>query len=359
MNIEDYNIIVQNAKYLLESGLNAKEWEVQFASAEAFASLKSDIGIDIILAGCKSQNPCIRDRAVQALGNLEDATYTNDIAALLKDEDDSTHAHALEAYAKVEPNKIIPLLRKSFVDKYFITMESAINVANDIEENKGDCILKKALSLDYVPYRLQILAAGMLAKKNNESGLDFLKMLITHRDSWLRFLGARELAYLKNDAGKNILVERVQNGDWESKIMALEALIFMDCQEEWIENLKRPWEAPKQMDRLNIIRILDQFKPEKTKSLLTIEWNDSKEEERVRILEIIGELKRPELLEIAEDVIKRGPEYQRAILLKSIAKMNDISLLPRIFPILQKSHWLVQILASKIVLQMQPLIDCI
>ncbi|HPY74988.1 MAG: HEAT repeat domain-containing protein [Planctomycetes bacterium] len=347
----DLPIILQNAKHILQSAWETDNPIIQFASAEAYAALKNPIVAPILLQTLTSPDPFLRDRAIQALGNLQDPKYIPDIIPLFQDEDDATRAHAFAAYANIQPKKIHTQLKYTLQNRYYKTMEIGIELAAQLPEQKGQSHLKKTLNLDYFPYRLQILAAKYLAEQNHPKGWTFLQGLLQHNDRWIQFLGARQLAHLHNQDGKQILIKMIQEGDWEAKILALEALLEIETSEEWIQDLKRPWEAPETKDRLQIIQILNKYQPKQTEKLLQIEWNQATNEEtKEKIIEIIGQLHEPKYVEIIKDIAIQGQEHLKATFLHAIQKLNDISLIPYVFPIIVKSHWLVQIQASKVVL---------
>jgi len=354
MNIYDYPTIVQSAMQLLEEGLQSSTWLIRFACAEALSDLKKNQGLEELIAGLKQKDPCIRDRAIEAMGKLKDKALLPYFQKSLKDQDMLVRIHALESLSMTMEEQSLETIQECLKDKHLLMQECAVRcLENFIPKIHSHPILKQILiEHSYYYYSIPVFAAYSLAKEEEEVGKRFLYEMLENEDTWVAFNAAKKLALLKDRKGIDCIKQMLQYGGWKEKISALESLIALGEKDDLVPSLYRPSEVPGQAIRLEIARLLDAFYPENTAQLLEEAFSSQEEEICIRVIEIIGETRRADLLYLAENVIKKGPEYLRATLIKTIEKMNTINLLPYLLPILTKSHWLVRIQAARVILKL-------
>lgn len=339
---------------LLEEGMKNPAWPIRFACAEAWSDLNKNYGEEELLHGLKEKDPCIRDRSVQALGKRKDKKFLSCFQDALKEQDVLIRSHALEAICMTLEEQSLAQIQSSLQDTNPVIQECAVHcLENFIPKKHSHPVLKKILkNEDVYYYSIPVFAAYILAKDQDKEAKQFLYKMLDNPDSWIVFTAAKKLAQLKDDAGIDHLKQMLQWGKWKEKISALEGLIALGEKDDAVKELTCSGEAPDKASRLEIIRLLDAFLPENTGALLEEIFSSQEEEIRIRVLEILGEIKRSDLFYLAEDVVQKGPEYLRATLIKSIEKINNRNLLPYLLPILAKAHWLVRIQAARVILKL-------
>lgn len=354
MNIYDYPTMIQSSIQLLEEGLKNTAWPIRFACAEAWSDLNKNHGLQELLEGFKHNDASVRDRAIQAMGKLKDKNLLPHFQKALEDQDLLVQVHALEAIAMVLSEKSLHQIQNSLKGKHSLVQECAVRcLENFIPKELAYPLLKQILEQNEAYYyTVPLSAAYFLAKNGEKAGKDFLYKMLENQDSWIAFTSAQKLAKLKDATGIDCIKQMLQWGSWKHKILALSSLIDLGEKKDVATQLYCPGEVPDKATRLEIIRLLDNFAPENTGKLLEEAFSTKEEETCIRVLELLGEIKRPDLLYIADDIIQKGPEYLRATLIKSIEKINNRNVLPYLFPILTKAHWLVRIQAARVLLKL-------
>ncbi len=358
MNIfQDTDPIIDYAIELLKEGIQHEELAVRFATAEVLAHFQCAQGEQVLLQCYKNSNPAVRERAVIALGNLKKASVIPAIQDSLRDDDPGVRGHAIQSLAlAAEPEQAITAISAGLQDVNALVQQLSMEAAHGLENQAGIQILEALLTAkqyETCAYPVKITAAYRLAQSKNTVGQQFLKSMLENTDTWIAFLAAKHLAMISDPSGLHSIQQMLSQGHLPEKIMALEALIHLGIKANVVQELYRySQENIQPLERVEIIRLLDHFAPQNTLELLQKEFQTKDEPMKIRILEVLGELRRPELVEIGEEILKIGPEHLRATLLMSIEKIGAQSLIECLIPMLERSYWLLRLQAARVILKL-------
>lgn len=347
--------IVEYAWALLQAGVKHPDGSIRFAAAEALADLLRSDGLEDLQAGLSAKDAALRDRAIVALGKLQWQSQSPFFIKALDDVDPLVRGHALQALVATGGANSLDYILKCLRDPNQFVQECAVGTLHAIKK-AGEPILEAVATaqqgFDCV-YMARISAAFYLASAQNAAGKKILYQILECDDSWIAFLAAKKLADLDDPKGMDRLTYMLKWGNWSEKIVALEGLVKLEKLDNLTNTLYRPSDIPDPVTRLDVVRLLDRFSPDKTVTYLQQALSGKDDNAKIRALEILGELKRPELIAIAEEILNKGPEYLRATVLMSIEKIGVPALIPKLVPLLERSHWLVRLQAARVVLKLQ------
>jgi HEAT repeat protein len=352
-DIYNYSPLIQCSLSILEAGIHHPQWMIRFAAAEAMADLQDDRGIQDLLEGLQQKDASLRDRAIQALGKLKKESLSSCFLQALDDCDALIRGHALESLVCIQNIGALEKILHCLCDKNHFVQECAVASLTRLPQECAVPLLESVMSDGgkyNCRYRIRLLAAYYLMGDENEKGREFLYNMLRCPDRWIAFLAAQRLADLGDKEGVPQLQNMLEKGEWAEKIAAMEGLIKLGIEQEVVNKIYRPVQEIGELARLEVIRLLDRFYPEKTKTLLHQAFQTKNENIKIRILEIMGDLKRPDLVDIGQEILDNGPEHLRAYLLMSIEKIHDPALLPRLSPMLEKSHFLVRLQTARVIL---------
>lgn len=349
-----YRPIIFYARDLLQAGIDNENWPIRFAAAEALADVEDERGAPVLKEGIDSADAFIRDRAVVGLGKFRSRSYSELFVELLSDKDPMVRGHALESLALACREAALDKIVSSLLDKHEFVQECAVLALSRLEKNCGGPILEAvALARGYdSTYMIRLSAAFYLAQNGNAVGRQVLYEALECGDSWVAFLAAKNLAELGDVNGLPQLRDMLQWGGWPEKISALEGLLKIGRKQDLSDALYRPVDIPDPMTRLEAVRLLDHFDPGQTYHILGQCLAEGEETIKIRALEIIGEIGRLELAGLLENILIHAPEHIKATALMAIEKIGDVSLLPYLVPILERSHWLLRLQTARVIVKL-------
>lgn len=370
MEIPESSFMLEYAQQLIQLASVHSEWIVRFSAAEVLADRQNRQGLPELLKALRHQNAFIRDRASKALGNFNDQEVIAALQKMLADPDPETRGHALVSLARAAwPNTtqkdstdqpkqatsiafVMDAICKGFADNNAIVQECALTAAKFTGENSYEC-LSNQLHSNTIFYPVQLMIATYLASQNQNQGKQFLYHILENQDTWLAFLAARQLALLHDPKGVPQLKNELIKSNWEEKIKALEALLELGIQDAAITEVYQPKDQNMPaLARLEILRLLYRIQPEQSAQRLHDEFKKGDDNVKNRIIEIIAELKKPELLDIVQTVIDNGPEHLRAAVVMAVEKLENWEYALRLWPMLDRSHWLVRLQVARVLLKL-------
>lgn len=348
------NPISSYARELLQNGVHHPEWQIRFAAAEALVDTGDLSAVAIVQEGLQNEQAIVRDRAVTSLGKCKRAEFGQALIGVLQDRDIMVRGHALEALALSCGAQSLAQVQAALGDHNEFVQNSAVVALGHLGE-QGESLLsavargERGLQLRYT---IRLTAAACLASRKLEEGLTVLRESLDCGDSWVAFLAARHLASFGDHSGEPLLRKMLQQGNWPEKISAIESLLHLGVQEALAGAMYRENNMPDMATQVDAIRLLDRFAPEKTASLLGKVLKSGEDHVKIRALEVIGELKKAELMPLADDILQKGPEHLRATAVMSLEKIDDPALLPMLQPVLEKAHWLVRFQAARVAIKL-------
>ena len=277
----------QHAYALLEQNYQHKEWLVKFSANEGFAHIGDSRGIETIVEGLQHSSALIRERAVKAISALQDASLSDLVIPLAtSDSDPRVRGHAIAAIAQLDYDSHFTTITQALTDEHDFVKKCAVDALclNYSEQSHDELKLLAFGEQDiYMPYPLRLEAAYHLAFEH-PIGYDALYEMLESRDEWVQFLAAKKLALLQDEKALPFLNSMVANGDWESKLSAIDSLIHMDEYSIGDATLLKPTHSPDLKTKISAALVLSSILPEPARDVVKFAMNSEEEELQLHVI---------------------------------------------------------------------------